>query len=196
MASRNRPGRRPGSSNRVRIIGGTWGGRRLSFPDAQGLRPTSDRVRETVFNWLQPALYGSRVLDAFAGSGALGFEAASRGALEVVMLERSRRVADTLEQNRQELQADNITIKCIDALDDLAHEDQPFDLVFLDPPFGQGLIDPVFRLLVDRELLAPGARIYVEMERSADDPVWPSGWDLVKDKKAGDVRYGLVAAAA
>jgi 16S rRNA (guanine966-N2)-methyltransferase len=176
----------------VRIIGGEWGGRRLGFPDAQGLRPTADRVRETVFNWLQHELYGRRVLDAFAGSGALGFEAASRGAREVVMLERSRKVVAALEANIREFQARNVTIHCIDALDYLARATQPFDIVFLDPPFGQGLIDPVLKLLVDRKLVEPDGKIYVEFEASAPDPKWPDGWEFLRDKRAGDVRYGLL----
>ena len=193
MARVNKSSRRPGATNRVRIIGGEWGGRRLSFPDALGLRPTADRVRETVFNWLQHELYGSRVLDAFAGSGALGFEAASRHAREVVMLERSRKVAAALEDNLSELQAQNVILECEDALEYLARATQPFDIVFLDPPFGQGLIEPVLRLLDERGLLRADARIYVEFEASAPDPQLPEGWGFIRDKKAGDVRYGLLA---
>jgi 16S rRNA (guanine966-N2)-methyltransferase len=193
VARINKSSRRPGATNRVRIIGGEWGGRRLSFPDAQGLRPTADRVRETVFNWLQHELYGRRVLDAFAGSGALGFEAASRHAREVVMLERSRKVMAALEANLSELQAQNVTLECVDALEYLARATLPFDIVFLDPPFGQGMIEPVLRLLNDRELLRDDARIYVEFEASASDLQLPEGWGFVRDKKAGDVRYGLLA---
>jgi 16S rRNA (guanine966-N2)-methyltransferase len=193
VARVNKSSRRPGTTNRVRIIGGEWGGRRLSFPDAQGLRPTADRVRETVFNWLQHELYDSRVLDAFAGSGALGFEAASRHAREVVMLERSRKVMTALENNRNELQAKNVTLECVDALEYLARETHPFDIVFLDPPFGQGLSEPVLRLLSDRDLLKDDARVYAEFEASASDPQLPEGWGFIRDKKAGDVRYGLLA---
>jgi len=193
VARVNKASRRPGATNRVRIIGGEWGGRRLSFPDAQGLRPTADRVRETVFNWLQHELYGSRVLDAFAGSGALGFEAASRHAREVVMLERSRKVAAALEDNLRELHAQNVNLQCVEALEYLARETEPFDIIFLDPPFGLGLIEPVLRLLDERGLLKSDARIYVEFEASAPHPQLPEGWSFIRDKKAGDVRYGLLA---
>jgi len=192
VAKKSKPGRRPGSTNRVRLIGGEWGGRRLDFPDAQGLRPTSDRVRETLFNWLQYEIHGSRVLDAFAGSGALGFEAASRGAREVVMLERARKVADTLQKNVSELHADNVRLLSVDALDYLRQADEPFDLVFLDPPFGQGLIEPTLALLDSRGLLKPDAKIYVEFEAAMLIPPLPEGWALIREKAAGDVRYGLI----
>jgi 16S rRNA (guanine966-N2)-methyltransferase len=192
VVKKSKPGRRPGATNRVRIIGGEWGGRRLDFPDAQGLRPTSDRVRETLFNWLQYEIHGCRVLDAFAGSGALGFEAASRGAREVVMLERARKVADTLQKNATELHADNVRLLTVDALDYLSQADEPFDLVFLDPPFGQGLIEPILALLDSRGLLKPDAKIYIEFEASLSMPTLPEGWELVRDRIAGDVRYGLI----
>lgn len=196
MAKKSKPGRRPGSTNRVRIIGGDWGGRRLDFPDAQGLRPTSDRVRETLFNWLQYDIYGSRVLDAFAGSGVLGFEAASRGAREVVMLEKARTVTEILQKNAAELHADNVCLLTVDALDYLRQADEPFDLVFLDPPFGQGLIEPILALLDERGLLKPDTKIYVEFEAAMPTPSLPEGWVLIRDKTAGDVRFGLIAAVS
>jgi len=192
VAKKSKPGRRPGSTNRVRIIGGEWGGRRLDFPDAQGLRPTSDRVRETLFNWLQYEMHGRRVLDAFAGSGALGFEAASRGAREVVMLERARKVAETLKKNATELHANNVSLLTVDALDYLRQADESFDLVFLDPPFGQGLIEPILALLDSRGLLKPDTKIYIEFEAAMPVPSLPEGWALIRDKTAGDVRYGLI----
>jgi 16S rRNA (guanine966-N2)-methyltransferase len=192
VAKRNKVGKRPGSTNRVRIIGGEWGGRRLGFPDAQGLRPTADRVRETLFNWLQYELQGRLVLDAFAGSGALGFEAASRGAREVVMLERSRKVADALQKNMEVLEANNITLLVVDALDYLKHAQEPFDLILLDPPFGKDLIQPTLALIEGRDLLQPEGKIYIEFEASAPTPKLPEGWEMVRDKTAGDVRYGLI----
>jgi 16S rRNA (guanine966-N2)-methyltransferase len=191
VASRNKKGRRPGLSNRVRIIGGQWGGQRLIFPDAEGLRPTSDRVRETVFNWLQFHLAGRTVLDCFAGSGALGFEAASRGAGRVVMLERSKRVAAALEENRDRLGASQVEIICRDARDYLAGSSDRFDVVFLDPPFGKGMVEDFARLLEEGQLLNSGAMVYIEME-STLEPELPASWEVVRDKQAGDVRYLLL----
>lgn len=184
--------KRPGSSNRVRIIGGEWGGRRLGFPDAQGLRPTADRVRETLFNWLQHGLQGRRVLDAFAGSGALGIEAASRGAREVVMLERSRKVADALQKNLEVLEANNITLLTVDAFEYMAHAQESFDLILLDPPFGKDLIQPALALIKEQGLIQPEGKIYIELEASAPTPKLPEGWAMVRDKVAGDVRFGLI----
>ena len=191
MASRNKKGRRPGSSNRVRIIGGQWGGQRLTFPDAEGLRPTSDRVRETVFNWLQFHLAGRTILDCFAGSGALGFEAASRGAERVVMLERSKRVAAVLEENRDRLGARQVEVICRDARDYLADSSERYDVVFLDPPFGKGMVEDFARQLEEDELLNSDAMVYIEMESSLD-PELPANWEIVRDKQAGDVRYLLL----
>jgi len=153
-------------------------------------------VRETLFNWLQYDIHGSRVLDAFAGSGALGFEAASRGAREVVMLERARKVAEILQKNAAELHADNVSLLTVDALDYLRQADEPFDLVFLDPPFGQGLIGPILALLYERGLLKPDTKIYVEFEAAIPVPSLPEGWVLIRDKTAGDVRFGLIAAVS
>jgi 16S rRNA (guanine966-N2)-methyltransferase len=188
--SRSKKGRRPGSSNRVRIIGGDWGGQQLSFPDAEGLRPTSDRIRETVFNWLQFHLAGRSVLDTFAGSGALGFEAASRAASRVLMLEKSKRVASVLEENRQKLGAEQIQVINRDAWNYLSDADEQFDVVFLDPPFGKDMIEGFADLLEERGLLSDEAMIYLEME-STLSPRLPSSWEVIRDKKAGDVRYML-----
>ena len=185
--------KRPGSTNRVRIIGGQWRGRLIRFPDAHGLRPTSDRVRETLFNWLQFDLHGRRVLDLFAGSGALGFEAASRGAAQVIMLEQSPRVAAQLEQSAQELQAEQVQIVRGDGHGYLAvNHAQPFDVVFLDPPFNKDLLVPALATLHDRKLLSPGAYIYIEMPVHEPVPELPEGWTLERVKEAGDVRYGLI----
>jgi len=190
VVSRSKKGRRPGASNRVRIIGGDWGGQQLSFPDAEGLRPTSDRVRETVFNWLQFHLAGRAVLDTFAGSGALGFEAASRAASRVLMLEKSKRVASMLEENRRKLGAEQIEVINRDARTYLSELDEQFDVVFLDPPFGKGMIEGFADLLEELGLLSNEAMIYLEME-SGLSPQLPANWEIIRDKKAGDVRYML-----
>ena len=175
----------------MRIIGGDWGGQQLSFPDAEGLRPTSDRVRETVFNWLQFHLAGRNVLDTFAGSGALGFEAASRLASRVLMLEKSKRVASMLEDNRRKLGAEQIEVINRDARTYLSELDEQFDVVFLDPPFGKGMIEGFADLLEELGLLSNEAMIYLEME-SGLSPQLPANWEVIRDKKAGDVRYMLV----
>lgn len=185
--------KRPGSTNRVRIIGGQWRGRLIRFPDAQGLRPSSDRVRETLFNWLQFDLHGRRVLDLFAGSGALGFEAASRGAAEVVMLEQSPRVAAQLEQSAEELQAKRVRIVRGDGPGYLIDShDEVFDVVFLDPPFNKNLLVPALAALHDRQRVSSGAYIYIEMPVHEPVPELPEGWALQRVKEAGDVRYGLI----
>lgn len=183
-------------SNQVRIIGGRFRGRRLEFPDHEGLRPTPDRVRETLFNWLTPSVVGARCLDAFAGSGALGFEAASRGAREVVMLERAAPVARRLAAHAETLSASSIQVCQADALAWLEGAAEPFDLVFLDPPFARDLLGPVIARLAEHGWIAPGGRVYIESASGAGLPPLPPGWELVRDKTAGQVRYGLVMVSA
>ncbi|MBU0499792.1 MAG: 16S rRNA (guanine(966)-N(2))-methyltransferase RsmD [Gammaproteobacteria bacterium] len=185
-------GRRPGVTNRVRIIGGTHRGRLLSFPDAAGLRPTAGRVRETLFNWLQPFIPGSRCLDLFAGSGAIGFEAASRGAGRVVMTERDPKVAARLKENARELGLANVEVVTGDALIWLASCKEAFDLVFIDPPFADGLLKPALQGLARTDLLLEGARIYLETEAGKPFPPLPPGLVPLREKVAGQVRYGLV----
>ncbi|MEW8042901.1 MAG: 16S rRNA (guanine(966)-N(2))-methyltransferase RsmD [gamma proteobacterium symbiont of Phacoides pectinatus] len=184
-------GRRPGHGNQVRIIGGEHRGRRLRFPDQPGLRPTSDRVRETLFNWLQPWLPGARVLDLFAGSGALGFEAASRGAARVVMLERAAAVAARLEENRRLLDLEQVEILRADALEWLAGTGEPFDVVFLDPPFAESLLDACCSGLESSGWLERDALVYIEHAAQAPPPNLPMAWKPLKEKRAGDVSYGL-----
>ncbi len=181
------------SFNKVRIIGGVHRGRKLDFPDLPGLRPTGDRVRETLFNWLQPLIPGARCLDLFAGSGALGLEAASRGAREVVMLDSAVAVTRQLEVNRSLLQLDRLEIFRANALTWLVEQrpSQPFDLVFLDPPFADNLLAESCRLLQSHGWLADSARIYLEDDAGRGLPVLPEGWELLKEKRAGQVRYGL-----
>jgi 16S rRNA (guanine966-N2)-methyltransferase len=184
-----------GSRNQLRIIGGRHRGRRLPFPDQPGLRPTADRVRETLFNWVAPLIAGARCLDVFAGSGALGFEAASRGAAEVVMIERAPAAARQLRANVQMLGAQEIQIHQADALEWLARPGRThFDLVFLDPPFAEDLLAPAVERLERNHWLAPEARLYLEAPVQIGFPPLPDGWELIRDKTAGQVRYGLALA--
>lgn len=179
-------------SNQVRIIAGQWRGRKLAFPDAGGLRPTSDRIRETLFNWLQPVLPGASCLDLFAGSGALGFEAASRGAAKVVMLDSARDVVLALQKNAKLLSASTVQVRQQDAASYLAAESRPADVVFLDPPFDSPeLLVQSITLLSAPGWLAPGAWVYVETPSTAAEPAVPSDWSLEKQKKAGQVAYRL-----
>lgn len=179
-------------TNQLRIVGGRYRGRRLPVPAQPGLRPTADRTRETLFNWLAPVVAGARCLDAFAGSGALGLEAASRGAAQVVMLERAGQVVRQLQDNVRALGATEIQLRQADALRWLdAPADAPFDIVFLDPPFAEGLLDPAIRLLAQHDWVAPGTRIYLEAASRSPFGGLPAGWELTRDKIAGQVRYGL-----
>ena len=182
------------TANQLRVIGGHYRGRRLSFPDQPGLRPTADRVRETLFNWLAPVIAGARCLDAFAGSGALGFEALSRGAAEVVMIERAAVAARQLQANARLLGAEGIHIHQADTLEWLDRSGLPFDIVFLDPPFAEGLLAPAIARLDRNGWLAAGARLYLEAPLQTGFPALPAGWELIRDKTAGQVRYGLATA--
>lgn len=181
-------------AGQLRIIGGRWRGRRLTFPDAGGVRPTADRVRETLFNWLQTAVPGARCLDLFAGSGALGLEALSRGAAEVVFVERDRRLAGRLRDNLATLEAAGAEVLQRDAEAYLNGPPRPFDLVFLDPPFRHGALGPLCARLAEGGWLAPRARIYLEGEAEAGLPPLPAGWEVLRSKKAGQVGYHLAVA--
>lgn len=177
--------------NTVRIIGGQWRRRILSFPEAEGLRPTPDRVRETLFNWLGQDLSGSTCLDLFAGSGALGFEAASRGAQRVVMVEKSPKVLAALETNARLLDAgERVEIVRADAVkfaSFLRSAGSRFDVLFLDPPYQQGWVDRVAPLLPD--LLAADGVLYVEAEHSLESC---GDWRTVRRGRAGQVCYHLM----
>lgn len=178
-----------------RIIGGRWRGRVISFDDAEGLRPTTDRIRETVFNWLQPYIHQSRCLDVFAGSGALGFEALSRGAGELVFVEKNIRTVKRIKQNIETLGAEEVTVHHQDALAWLQSsakncDSGRFDLVFLDPPFHSELLAMSCRLLDKSGCLAEDAIIYVEHNRDTAIEL-PENWVALKEKKAGQVAYRL-----
>ena len=183
-------------AGRLRIVAGNWRSRLLDIADVEGLRPTSERVRETLFNWLALRIHNARCLDAYAGTGALGFEALSRGAQSVVFIERSGIAVQQLRRDIDVLDARGATVMQQDALDYLREaETGPFDLVFLDPPFAADLIEETCRLLDERRLLAEDALVYVELPKKGVEPVFPSGWQVRKDKTAGNVRYMLVSAA-
>jgi 16S rRNA (guanine(966)-N(2))-methyltransferase RsmD len=177
---------RPGE---VRLIGGRWKRSRLPVASRPGLRPTPDRVRETLFNWLGQDLTGWRVLDAFAGSGALGFEAASRGAAEVVLIERDAGLVRALERTRQRLGADVIQVVCADALVWVALcAPARFDLVLLDPPFDAGFGEP--GLMLAAPLVVPGGHLYLEAGTALAAP--PPGFELRRHLRAGAVHAHLL----
>lgn len=184
--------RRRRSSSQLRIIGGQWRSRRLEFPDdLPGLRPTPDRVRETLFNWLTPVLPGARCLDLFAGSGALGMEALSRGAAETVFVEHHPRAVHALRDNLTRLHAQGAKVERADALTWLRQPGTPFEIVLLDPPFGEGLLEPACALLEQGGWLAADAWIYLEAEAAQPAPLLPAHWALHQDKTAGTVAYRL-----
>lgn len=179
--------------NRLRIIGGHWRGRKLAFPDVEGLRPTPDRVRETLFNWLQHDIHGARCLDLFAGSGALGLEALSRGASRVVFVDNSRLVTDQLETHLQTLQCQDAAVLRMSALDYLQRGSgsEHYDIIFLDPPFHHELVQKSVHLLEEKGWLKPGAFIYLETESSLKELHLPAGWEVLREKHAGQVTYRL-----
>jgi 16S rRNA (guanine966-N2)-methyltransferase len=175
------------NKGQVRIIAGLWRGRRIAVPSRPGLRPTPDRVRETLFNWLGQWLDGLACLDLFAGSGALGFEAASRRAARVVMVENDRAAFAVLEKTKAAIGAGQVELIFGDGVQQLKQIQQRFDVVFLDPPFGQNALPAVLRELPAR--LAPGARVYVEAEAAvrAHAP-----WAEIRGARAGQVSYQLL----
>jgi len=187
--------KRPGLSNSVRIIGGEWRGRRIRFPSAAELRPTPDRVRETLFNWLQGVIGDARCLDLFAGSGALGLEALSRGAREVVLVERDARVAAALKETIAAFGGGRSLVVTADAFRYLAGASRPFDVVFLDPPFAQGRMAELCTLLEFGGWLAPRASIYLEGAARDGIPPLPAPWTMARETRAGEVR-GVLARRA
>ena len=182
---------RSSGRGQLRIIAGKWRRRKLAFPDQQMMRPTPDRVRETLFNWLQADLAGSICLDLFAGSGALGFEAASRGAKQVIMVEKNREAAGLIEQNRAQLEADTTEIVHADAIAWLASNQQVFDIVFVDPPYRADSLSRCCELLENGKNLAENAKIYIEHALGEDVIDIPLGWRCIKSRSAGQVSYKL-----
>ncbi|SEG78989.1 16S rRNA (guanine(966)-N(2))-methyltransferase RsmD [Marinobacterium lutimaris] len=197
MSRRNTTRKRPEAAEQafVRIIGGDWRSRRIPFAAIEGLRPTPDRVRETLFNWLQGVTEGARCVDLCAGSGALGLEALSRGAGSLTFVDQSSLVARTLRENLQKLKVQNAEVVNASALDWLsalpADESERFDLVFMDPPFRKGLVAPLCALLESHNLLSERAMVYVESEKEIGAPDVPESWSLYREKHAGQVSYRL-----
>lgn len=184
-------------SGRLRIVAGNWRSRLLDIADVPGLRPTSVRVRETLFNWLAPRLAGARCLDLFAGTGALGLEALSRGAASCDFVEKSARAAATLRSNIEILKAESADVHEMPAEHFLQRAaSQSFDLVFLDPPFAAEMLPELCRLLDKADLLAIDARIYVEEDRHQPAVELPERWQVLKTKNAGNVRYSLLLPGA
>ena len=195
MARRKQKGK--SQAGRLRIVAGNWRSRLLDIAEVPGLRPTSERIRETLFNWLAPHLHRKRCLDLFAGTGALGLEALSRGAGEVVFVERAAAAVDMLRRNVTTLQAEGATVHRNDASEYLrSGKNRPFDIVFLDPPFADDALEETCRLLHEQRLVADGAFVYLEQDRARPAPELPVGWDVLKDKTAGNVRYMLVRCEA
>jgi 16S rRNA (guanine966-N2)-methyltransferase len=179
--------------NKLRIIGGQWRGVPIPVPDIGEVRPTPDRVRETLFNWLQPFIVGARCLDAFAGSGALGFEALSRGASEVVCVDRNRDIVRHLLATAKRLNAEGFDAIAGDAMTYLRGAPRPFDIVFLDPPYASNILHEVLPQLT-QGWLEPGALIYAEVAADSVLPALPSGWSVHRSKRAGQVGYHLLRA--
>lgn len=177
--------------NKIRIIAGKWRSRQLLFEALPGLRPTPIKIRETAFNWLQAQVAGSDCLDLYAGSGALGFEAASRGANTVLMVEHNGTACRWLKHNADRLRATQINIAQTDVLQFLAGTALPFNLVLLDPPFAQGLAQQTCHWLEDNGWLAAQAKVYIEVERSLILDNMPKNWHCLKNKQAGQVAYYL-----
>ena len=176
--------------NKVRIIGGELRSRMISLPDAEGLRPTPDRVRETLFNWLGQTLYGRTCLDLFAGSGALGFEAASRGAERVVMVERNPAVLRALQDNVKKLGCANVFVQGLDGLEFVSRDAKQYDVIFLDPPFQSDYLPRLLEILPQR--LNKNGVVYVE---SGAAITVPPPWQVIKSGKAGQVHYQLLQVA-
>jgi 16S rRNA (guanine(966)-N(2))-methyltransferase RsmD len=177
-----------GRRHEVRLIGGRWKRSKLPVADRPGLRPTPDRVRETLFNWLGQDLSGWRCLDAFAGSGALGLEAASRGARSVLLVEREPTLAASLRTVVQRLKADSVEVVCDDALSVIRRSPPgAYDLVLLDPPYGSGLVDTA--LAAASALVESGGYAYAEDSRMLSPP---AGWSIIREGRAGAVFYHLL----
>lgn len=187
-------------NNKLRIIAGKWRGRKLSFGDSQGLRPTLDRVRETLFNWLSSDIYQANCLDLYSGSGALAFEALSRGASNVIMLDNNHQVCQQLKKNLQFVSCDQGQVICMDAISYLLQQKIPamleksspkYNIVFLDPPFNQGLLEKCCQTLEALQLLDNHCLIYIESEKQLILDFIPDSWQKIKQKQTGQLAYYL-----
>lgn len=179
----------------MRIIGGQWRGRYVEVREEPGLRPTPNRVRETLFNWLAPWLPGAKCLDLFSGTGALCLEALSRGAGRVVMVEKAAHVGEQLRANLQRLQAQGADVVCRDAIDYLSGPVEPMDIVFIDPPFASDLVARASALVQARGWLKPDGVVYVEAPASMRPLPVPATWETLRHKTAGEVGYHLLRLA-
>lgn len=174
----------------IRIIGGQYRGKKIAFPDSDGLRPTPDRVRETLFNWLMNDIRNARCLDAFAGSGALGLEAFSRGAAEVCLIEQQKATFFHLQTIISSFKASNLTLMNTNACDFIRQTKRVFDIIFLDPPFDANLLTPCLTDLSEHPILPAGGLVYIESSQEIiPDPLQ---WQTLKQKRAGQVVYGLL----
>ncbi|HEM8292129.1 MULTISPECIES: 16S rRNA (guanine(966)-N(2))-methyltransferase [Providencia] len=185
--------RKPQSAplGQIRIIGGKWRGRKLPVRDSEGLRPTTDRIKETLFNWLMPVIRDARCLDCFAGSGSLGFEALSRFAQNVTFIELDKQNSQLLTENKARLQAEDATVINNSSLTVLSQQGSPFDVVFIDPPFRKGLLTETIQLLEKNQWLADESWVYVESEAESPLTDLPANWQLHREKIAGQVAYRL-----
>jgi 16S rRNA (guanine966-N2)-methyltransferase len=177
------------SSGKIRIIAGKWRGRKLDVLDSPGLRPTPDRVRETLFNWIQQEIVGARCLDLFAGTGALAFEALSREASEVIMIESDSKIVESLHAHAALLKSENHTIQRADAMSWLKQGMKGFDIIFLDPPFKQGYVEKCCALIKEESLLKANGLVYIESEKNL---ALPDGWQIKKQKNSGQVQSLLI----
>jgi 16S rRNA (guanine966-N2)-methyltransferase len=176
----------------IRLISGKWRGKKLPVKDKEGLRPTTDRTKETLFNWLMHDVRDANCLDCFSGSGSLAFEALSRFAKYALLLERDKQVAQQLKENLKNLQVNNADIVETDSINYLQQTaPQPFDIVFVDPPFNKGLVSPCCQALEKNGYLTPRALVYIEMELQSQPIELPSNWQLLKEKNTGQVLYQL-----
>ena len=178
-------------SGKIRIIGGKYKGRNLHFPAVNDLRPTPERIRETLFNWLAPYISGSHCLDLFAGSGALGFEAISRGAKNISFVESSRKASHAIEKNIQVLNSDCANVTNQDSINYLKHCNRQFDIVFLDPPFKSSLLQSSIDLINEHDLINNTGWVYAEYSAHQQQPNCLSPWKIHRQTKAGDVRASL-----
>ena len=179
----------------LRIVGGSLRSRKWTFADAPGVRPTPDRVRETLFNWLAPHIAGMRVLDLFAGSGALGFEALSRGAATATLVESDRAAATSLRETAERFGLSHARVESTDALALLrSTAADSFDLILLDPPFESPLLKSALKLIAQQQLLAEGGFCYIELPAETASPALPEGWLPHRAGKAGEVGYHLLHA--
>ena len=193
MAKRSAKADKKSQRGRLRIVAGNWRSRLLDIADVPGLRPTSERIRETLFNWLTPRIAGTRCLDLFAGTGALGLEALSRGAASAVFVENSAIAANTLRKSIAALDTDAAKVYETEAFGFLVDVDcGEFDLVFLDPPFADERLGDLCRLLQKQSILAADASVYLEEDSSRPVLELPDGWQTLKTGNAGRVRYSLV----